>query len=195
VTVPDVPASNGRLRVLAAGVPTPGGTGAFVGTPLLVTQQPTAPGPFVAVVPPGLRYDQAAARLRALQAAGTQIGAVLVAGDEGVLVANRLPAALPVIDQVDAATAASSELLAVEVQPMGHSLRLLGDPVALAAALGLGEREAGEAARICRGLADHSNAVVGLLPPQPAADKTAAADEPPGQKRGIARGIARVFVA
>ena len=178
-TVPDVPASNGRLRVLAAGVPTPGGTGAFVGTPLLVTQQPMTPGPFVAVVPPGLRYDQAAARLRALQAAGTKIGAVLVPGDEGVLVANRLPAALPVIDQVDAATAASSELLAVEVQPMGHSLRLLGDPVALAAALGLGEREAGEAARICRGLADHSNAVVGLLPPRPA-DTTAdtPTDEP-----------------
>ena len=96
-----------------------------------------------------------------------------------MLVANRLPAALPVIDQVDAATAAGCELLAVEVQPMGHSLRLLGDPVALAAALGLGEREAGEAARICRGLADHSNAVVGLLPPRPA-DTTAdmPTDEP-----------------
>ena len=47
----------------------------------------------VAIVPPGLRYDEAAARLRALLAAGIRIGAVLVAGDEGVLVANRLPAA------------------------------------------------------------------------------------------------------
>ena len=55
------------------------------------------------MVPPGLRYDEAAARLRALLAAGTRIGAVLVAGDEGVLIANRLPGGLPVIDQVDAA--------------------------------------------------------------------------------------------
>jgi len=178
VTVPDIPASNGRLRVLAAGVPTPGGTGAFVGAPLLATLPPATQGPYVAVVPPELRYDEAAARLRGLLAVGTQIGAVLVAGDEGVLVANRLLAALPVIDQVDAAAAAACELLAVEARPTGHSLRLLGDPVALGAALGLGEREAGEAARICRGLTDHSNAVVGLLPPWSAADKTAAADEP-----------------
>ena len=54
----------------------------------------------MAVVPPGLRYDEAAARLRVLLAAGTRIGAILVAGDEGVLVANRLPGGLPVIDQV-----------------------------------------------------------------------------------------------
>ncbi len=181
VTVPDVQASNGRLRVLAAGVPTPGGTGAFVGAPLSLSRQAAkaAPGPFVAVVPPGLRYDEAAARLRALLAAGTRIGAVLVAGDEGVLVANRLPAALPVIDQVDGEAAAVCELLAVEVRPAGHSLRLLNDPVATGDALGLDEPEAGDAARICRGLADHSNAVVGLLPPR-AADRTAdaAGDEP-----------------
>ena len=178
VTVPDAPASDGRLRALASGVPTPGGTGAFVGAPLLATLQPAKQGPYVAVVPPELRYHEAADRLRKLLAGGAQIGAVLVAGDEGVLVANRLPAALPVIDQVDAAAAAGCELLAVEVRPAGHMLRLLGDPVALGAALGLGERESAEAARICRGLADQSNAVVGLLPPRPTADKTAAADEP-----------------
>ncbi len=174
VTVPGAPASNGRLRVLAAGVPTPGGTGAFVGAPLPVTQQPTPTGPVVAVVPPGLRYGEAAARLRALLAAGTQIGAVLVAGDEGVLVANRLPDPLPVIDQVDTAAAVACELLAVEARPTGHMLHLLGDPVALGTALRLNEREAGDAARICRGLADHSNAVVGLLPPR-SADATAGA--------------------
>jgi hypothetical protein len=39
-----------------------------------------------------LRYDEAAARVRACSRR-TRIGAVLVAGDEGVLVANRLPAA------------------------------------------------------------------------------------------------------
>jgi hypothetical protein len=180
VTVADVPATNGRLRVLAAGVPTPGGTGAFVGSPLPLSRQPdqraAAPGPFVAVVPSGLRYDEAAARLRTLLAAGTRIGAVLVAGDEGVLIANRLPSALPVIDQVDGAAAAGCELLAVEVRPMGHSLRLLDDPVALGAALGLDRQGAADAARVCRGLADHSNAVVGLLPPQVATG--APADEP-----------------
>ena len=76
--------------------------------------------------------------------------------------ANRIPAGLPVVDQVDAAAAAACRLLAVEVRPRGHSLRLLADPVALGARLRLSDQEAGDAAAVCRLLADHANAVVGL---------------------------------
>jgi hypothetical protein len=167
LTVPGAAPATGRLRVLAAGVPTPGGTGACVGPPLSVLAESAGPRPdgsaVIAVVPPGLRYDEAAARLRALLAAGTPIGGVLVSGDEGVLVANRLPGELPVIDQVDAAAAAACELLAVEVRPPGHTLRLLADPVALGARLRLHDHEAGDAASVGRMLGDHANAVVGLL--------------------------------
>jgi hypothetical protein len=188
VTVPDTVPPRGRLRVLAAGVPTPGGTGVCVGPPLLLPGPDGLAGPvggsgaerlsgppavsdrappaglsLVAVVPPGLRYDEVAARLRDLLAGGTPIGAVLVAGDEGVLVANRLPSGLPVIDEVDAASAAGCELLAVEVRPPGRTLTLLSDPVALGARFHLGEREDADAAALSRALADHSNAVVGLL--------------------------------
>ena len=164
--------------MLAAGVPTPGGTGACVGPPLAL-DGPAGPAPgdaaeVVAIVPPGLRYDEAAARLRALLAAGTRIGAVLVAGDEGVLVANRLPGGLPVIDQVDAVAAAGCRLLAVEARPPGHTLRLLADPVALGARLGLTDAEAGDAAALSRALADQANAVVGLLPAAPAAPEVPA---------------------
>jgi Diol dehydratase reactivase ATPase-like domain/DD-reactivating factor swiveling domain len=180
VTVPDTVPPRGRLRVLAAGVATPGGAGVCVGRPLLLPAadlpsgqpMPVPSGPpwpvasgsaFVAVVPPGLRYDQAAAQVRRLLAAGTPVGAVLVAGDEGVLVANRLPGGLPVIDQVDATAAAACQLLAVEVRPPGHTLSLLTDPVALAARLGLADHEAVDAVALGRALADHANAVVGLL--------------------------------
>ena len=168
VTVPDTAAPSGRLRVLAAGVPTPGGTGACVGPPLVVSAASSAApdaGPddaVVAVVPAGLRYDEAAARLRGLLEAGTRIGAVLVAGDEGVLVANRIPAGLPVVDQVDVDAAAACVTLAVEVRSPGHTLRLLADPVALGARLGLREDESADAAVVGRALADQTNAVVGL---------------------------------
>jgi hypothetical protein len=187
LTIPGVPPSAGRLRVLAAGVPTPGGTGVCVGSPQLLTEAAgfrsvaatlAATGPrsvaaapqaakgsaIVAVVPAGLRFDEAAAQLRELLASGVPVGAVLVAGDEGVLVANRVDSSLPVIDQVDAAAAAACELLAVEVRPPGHSLGLLTDPVALGAEFGLDETEAGFAAALCRTLADYPNAVVGLNP-------------------------------
>ncbi len=168
VTVPDAAAPAGRLRVLAAGVPTPGGTGVCVGAPLSLADPEPREGPLVAVVPYGLRYDEAATRLRALLAAGTRIGAVLVAGDEGVLVANRLPGELPVIDQVDVDAAAACQMLAVEVRPPGHTLRLLADPVALGARFGLRDHEAGDAAAVGRTLADHANAAVGLLSVAPA---------------------------
>jgi hypothetical protein len=165
VTVPGMAPPRGRLGVLAAGVATPGGTGTCVGAPVLLSD-PTVPhsgAPLVAVVPPGLRYDAAAARLRDLLAAGVPIGAVLVAGDEGVLVANRLSGQLPVIDQVDAAAAARCRLLAVEICRPGHTLSLLTDPVALGARLGLADDEAPDAVAVSRALADHANAVVGLV--------------------------------
>jgi hypothetical protein len=186
VTVPDTVPPRGRLRVLAGGVATPGGAGVCVGPPLPLSAAglPSGPpvprsagSPFVAVVPAGLRYDEAAAGLRDLLAAGTPVGAVLVAGDEGVLVANRLPGGLPVIDQVDAAAAAACQLLAVEVRPPGHTLSLLTDPVALAARLGLAGHEAADAVALGRALADHANAVVGLLA-APADAVGPAPDEP-----------------
>ena len=178
VTVPDVAGPVGRLRVLAAGVPTPGGTGACVAPPFrLGDAAPDDAAEVVAIVPAGLRYDEAAVRLRALLAAGTRIGAVLVPGDEGVLVANRLPGGLPVIDQVDTAAAAACRLLAVEVRLPGHTLRVLADPVALGARLGLDsldDAEAGDAAALSRMLADQANAVVGLLPEAPGVPETPA---------------------
>ena len=197
VTVPDIAGPTGRLRVLAAGVPTPGGTGVCVGPPFRLSDaapgdaalgdaapRDAAPGnaaprgaEAVAIVPAGLRYDEAAVRLRALLAAGIRIGAVLVAGDEGVLVANRLPGGLPVIDQVDADAAGACRLLAVEVRPPGHTLQVLSDPVALGARLGLDpldDAEAGDAAALSRMLADRANAVVGLLPEAPGVTETPA---------------------
>jgi Diol dehydratase reactivase ATPase-like domain len=193
--VPGVPPATGRLRVLASGVATPGGAGACAGVPITPSSQrtpspatvTTAPGTpaVIAVVPSGMRYNEAAAWIRALLASGTRVGAVLVPGDEGVLIANRLPAdsrqsvidrmapvvqqptadppsGIPVIDQVDTAAAASCALLAVEVRSPGRPLTVLADPVALGAALGLGEGEAADAASLSRTLLDYSNAVVGL---------------------------------
>ena len=149
----------------------------------------------MAVVPSGLRYDAAAARLRALLAAGTRIGAVLVAGDEGVLVANRLPGGLPVIDQVDADAAAACRMLAVEVRPPGHTLRVLADPVALGARLGLdplADAEAGDAAALSRMLADQANAVVGLLPARPGGSAGPGASEGPAEPWVLAAGEGRL---
>jgi len=172
MTVPQLPPSTGRLRLLAAGVATPGGSGACVGAPLgLDGPVPAAvpAGPAIAVVPPGLGYARAAERLRDLIRAGVPVAAVLVAGDEGVLVANRLDVLVPVIDQVDVAGVSACPLVAVEVRAPGQPLTLLTDPVALGAALGLPGSEAGDAATLSRSLLDYSNAVVGYAAAVPGA--------------------------
>ena len=95
---------------------------------------------------------------------GSAVGAVLAGSDEGVLIANRLGAPVPVIDQVDVDAAAACGRLAVEVRRPGQPLTLLTDPVALAAALRLGDGEAGDAATVSRALLDYGNGVVGLAP-------------------------------
>jgi hypothetical protein len=167
MTIPPAPPHTGRLRLLTAGVATPGGSGAWVGVPLwldrpLPSQAHAAAGTrAVAVVPAGIGYARAAGQLRALLGAGVPVGAVLAGGDEGVLIFNRLNAALPVIDQVDLAAVAGCDLVAVEVRPPGHPLTLLADPVALADAFSLAAGEAADAALLCRTLVDFSNAVVG----------------------------------
>lgn len=174
LTIPRLPAPAGRLRLLAAAAATPGGTGAFAGVPLWLDQPPVATpdsgraAPAVAVVPAGLGYAQAAERLRGLLAAGVPVGAVLVAADEGVLIANRLPTRLPVIDEVDVSAVGACALVAVEARAPGQPLSSVADPVALAAAFSLTGDEAMAAATFCRSLVDHSNAVVGYTGPAPA---------------------------
>jgi Diol dehydratase reactivase ATPase-like domain/DD-reactivating factor swiveling domain len=184
LAVPALPPRTGRLRVLAAGVATPGGAGTCIGPPLALDSVDAAGpdaagpgragGPRVVLVPPGLGYAAAAARVRQLIAAGVPVGAVLAAGDEGVLIANRLDAALPVIDQVDTAAAGACPLLAVEVRPPGQPLTMLTDPVALGAALHLGGDEAADTVTLSRLLLDYSNAVIGLA--GPGADGAAAGE-------------------
>jgi DD-reactivating factor swiveling domain len=126
-----MPPSTGRLRLLTAGVPTPGGEGAWVGVPVWLDSAASVPVdvPVVAVIPGGLGYQAAAQRLRGMLVEGIQVGAVLVAGDEGVLIANRLPEPLPVIDQADPVAVAACAAVAVEVRPPGQPMTLLSDPV------------------------------------------------------------------
>ncbi len=165
LAVPALPPRTGRLRVLAAGVATPGGAGTCVGQPLALDAPDPTAEPRIVLVPPGLGYAAAAAQVRRLIDTGVPVGAVLAAGDEGVLIANRLAAPVPVIDQVDTVAAAACPLLAVEVRAPGQPLTMLTDPVALGAALRLGDGEAADAVTLSRLLLDYSNAVIGLAGP------------------------------
>ena len=156
----------GRLRVVATGVRTAGGSGAGVGRPVPlsdVSGRPAPRDPVVVLVPAGVGYRPAAATIAAALPRGWDIRGAVVASDEGVLVANRVPAAIPVFDEVDPAGVAGADLLALEVRGAGAPLTVLGDALALGAALG-GPLGAGAAAAMARSLRGASNALLALDP-------------------------------
>ncbi|MEU6413996.1 diol dehydratase reactivase ATPase-like domain-containing protein [Microbispora sp. NPDC046933] len=157
VEVPVVAAGTGRLRIVAAGSPTPGGEGVAVGRPLLLTPGDLPHGEdVIALVPRDLGYAEAARLVRAALDAGIPLLGVLAEGDEGRLIANRIGRPLPVADQVDVTAVAAAKRVAVEVRPPGRPLRHLSDALFVAARLG--ERD--DAPAICAELYDVSCAVV-----------------------------------
>ena len=193
VTLPEPAARTGRLRVAAATSGTVSGAGWGVGRPVLLDRLPAAgEQPLVAVVPSGTGYQRAADRLRAAMGS-CRVVAVLVADDEAVLVANRLDADVPVVDEVDPSRVLGAELVAVEVAGPARVLRRVSDPLALVADLGLADDERPDAARLAALLRDATSAVVVLDAerPDPAAvaadagwaDLADDADSAPGSRR------------
>ena len=100
-----------------------------------------------------------------------ELAAVVVERDEAVLLANRLPAGLPIVDEIAPGDVLGAALVAVEARGTGQPLTALADPLKLTAALGLADRERSDAARLAARLYDDSNAVVALdvtaRPPEP----------------------------
>lgn len=157
--LPEEHAGTGRLWVVTAGVGTAGGRGVGSGRPVRFGTAVPADERVVVVVHSGTGFAGAAAGLAPLVAAD-RLAAVLVEDDEGVLVANRLDADVPVIDEVDARAVLAAEQVAVEVSDGGHPLQVLPDPLKLCGALGLADGEIDDAANLAPLLLDSTNAVV-----------------------------------
>jgi hypothetical protein len=168
-SLPEDRPDTGRLALATVGSTTAGGRGFGAGPPVAMGQVPADGEPVVVVVPSGSGYEDVAARLAPLVDAG-RVAAVLVEDDEGVLLANRLPGEVPVVDEVDAATALAAERVAVEVAGAGQPMRVLTDPLKLRGALLLSEPELADAAQLARMLFDAANAVVTLGVPAPGTD-------------------------
>ena len=156
-TLPEPAVGTGRLRIVAAGASTTGGGGAGVGVPFPVGTAPPD-GPVVALVPAGRGYRSVLDELRELATRGV-LAAVVVERDEAVLIANRLPPGIPVVDEAPVGDLADALLVAVEAR---SPLRSLVDPLWLVAHLGLAEAERTDAALVAGRLYDRANAVVSV---------------------------------
>jgi hypothetical protein len=171
--LPEPRPRTGRLWVAARGASTAGGEGVGTGRPHRLGDTATGTDPLVAVVPAGTGYRRALDLLGPLAMSG-RLAAVMLADDEAVLVANRLPVRVPVVDDVDVEAALGADLLGVECSSDGRPLRTLADPLRLAELLSLTEVELADAAALAPLLLDATNAVVALGGrPEPATPEVA----------------------
>jgi hypothetical protein len=160
-SIPEERLRTGRLWVVAEGAGTAGGHGVGAGRPHRLGSTPTGTDPLVAMVPSGMGYRTAIELLLPLVTDG-RLAAVVLADDEAVLVANRLPGPVPVVDEVDVEAAMQAERLAVECSSDGRPLRVLPDPLRLGELLALADDEVADAAALAPLLLDATNAVVAL---------------------------------
>ena len=145
---------------------TPGGTGIGVGVTVAIGDVLDGPeGPVVVVVPPGWDFDDVAATLNAAVDKGVDLTAAILAGDDAVLVTNRLTRKVPVVDEVAAVEKVPLGMLsAVEVAAPGRTIRTLSNSYGLATVFGLDPQQTRQVAPVARALTGNRSAVVVRTP-------------------------------
>lgn len=135
---------------------TPAGTGYGVGqhVRLVDLDGPVVAGPVVISVDGTTDFEVAAREITGAVERGWQVVGVVAAQDDAVLIRNRIPVDVPVVDEADVADLAPGALVAVEVVEEGRAYRAMADPIALSAALQLPADSLVEVAEFCRELAD-----------------------------------------
>lgn len=91
----------------------------------------------VVYVPGEVDFEEAARGIQAALDRRLSVVAVLAAGDDAVLIHNRIDAAIPIVDEVEIEAPPFGVRAVVEVALPGRRLATLGDPIALTATLGL----------------------------------------------------------
>lgn len=158
-TAPMPPATSPRAPVRSlrrADASTPAGTGFGVGRhiPLGDLTGPVADGPVIVGVDATTDFEVAADAISDGVRRGWRIAGVLAAQDDAVLIRNRIPIDVPVVDEVVLDGLPRGVLVAVEVVAEGRAYRAMADPIALSAALRLGHERLHDVAEFTRELAD-----------------------------------------
>ncbi|ALE78059.1 glycerol dehydratase [Pseudonocardia sp. AL041005-10] len=148
---------------------TPGGSGIGVGVTVAVEELtgpgPVPEGPVIAVVGRGWDFDRVARVLNDALGRGLELVAAVLAQDDAVLVANRIDASIPIVDEVGAVERVPLGMsAAVEVALPGRTIRTLSDSYGLATVFGLDPDQTRQVAPVARALTGNRSAVVVRTP-------------------------------
>ena len=135
---------------------TPAGTGLGVGRhrPLHGLRGELIAGPTIVSVDASTDFEVAAREIAAAVERGWDVVGVIAAQDDAVLIRNRIPIDVPVVDEVALDGVAPGALIAVEVVAEGRAYRAMADPIALCVALGIGHDQIRDVAEFTRELSD-----------------------------------------
>ncbi len=158
-TAPLAPPSSPRSPVRSLRKPdasTPAGTGSGVGrhVPLASLTDDVIDGPAIVSVDWVTDFEVAARQISEAVERGWRIVGVIAAQDDAVLIRNRIPIDVPVVDEVDLDGLDPGALVAVEVVAEGRAYRAMADPIALCFALELGPDQIRHVGEFTRELSD-----------------------------------------
>lgn len=154
---------------------TPGGKGLGVGT--IVDFEALAgadPGePVIVLVARGVDFDLTARTINAAVDRGVDVTGAILCNDDAVLVANRLNAKIPIIDEVSRVDLVPKGMVAaVEVAGPGQSIRTLSNAYGLATIFGLDPEQTKVVSPVARALTGNRSAVVVRTPSGDVEDRT-----------------------
>ncbi|MDP7689888.1 diol dehydratase reactivase subunit alpha, partial [Escherichia coli] len=146
---------------------TPGGVGLGVGLTITPQELLTRPAdtPYILVVSSAFDFADIATMINASVRAGYQLTGVILQGDDGVLVSNRLEIAVPIVDEVLYIDRIPLGMLAaIEVAVPGKVIETLSNPYGIATVFALNAEETKNIVPVARALIGNRSAVVVKTP-------------------------------
>lgn len=154
---------------------TPGGRGLGVGTIVdFGSLAEVASGePVIILVPRGADFDVVAQQINTAVDRGVEVTGAILGNDDAVLVANRLAATIPIIDEVSRIDLVPVGMVAaVEVAGPGQSIRTLSNAYGLATIFDLDSDQTKVVSPVARALTGNRSAVVVRTPSGDVEDRT-----------------------
>lgn len=142
---------------------TPGGRGTGVGVTVAFADLAgcQAGESCAVVVPSDVDYEVAASGIAAAMERGVAVTCAICQNDDGVLISNRLPTQIPIVDEVRGADRIPMGMMAcVEVAPPGRVIELLSNPYDIATIFALSPDETRQVVPVARALVGNRSAVV-----------------------------------
>lgn len=139
---------------------TPAGSGLAVGTTAWLDDLQDASIDYIVLID-NMPYYQAVAALQNALSYGYRIVGAIVKNDDAVLIANRIPCAIPIVDEVlGIAKIPIGAIAAMEVAPHGKSIEMLSNPYTIASIFDLSAQETKNSIPIARSLVGCKSGVV-----------------------------------